>query len=203
MPAIPPPNFRDKYENSGLIGGWLIGRFYSAVASLIAGLQPPPASAFEVGAGEGYSTQRLAPMLPADCRFLSSEFEPALALRARQRNPGVAISTQSIYALERADASADLVLCLEVLEHLDDPARGLAELARVARHALIVSVPNEPLWRALNCARGKYWRDFGNTPGHLNHWSPRAFERFIGTRCEIVARVQPVPWTVVLAVPRR
>jgi len=196
-------NFRDKYEKSGLIGGWLIDRFYSTVAGLIAGLRPPPASAFEVGAGEGYSTQRLAPMLPADCRFMSSEFEPELVLQARQRNPGVAISTQSIYALERADVSADLVICLEVLEHLDDPARGLAELVRVARRALIVSVPNEPLWRALNCARGKYWSDFGNTPGHLNHWSPRAFERFIATRCEIVVRAQPLPWTVVLAVPRR
>lgn len=202
MPAE-PQNFRDKYEKSGLIGGWLIDRFYATVGDLIAGLQPPPRTAFEVGAGEGYSTQRLAPMLPADCRFTSSEFEPELALRARQRNPGVAISTQSIYAIGREDASADLVVCLEVLEHLDDPARGLAELARVARRALIVSVPNEPLWRALNCARGKYWGDLGNTPGHINHWSPWAFERFIATRCDVVARAQPLPWTVVLAVPRR
>lgn len=203
MSANPPENFRDKYEKSGLIGGWLIDRFYASIAGLIAGLQPPPTSAFEVGAGEGYSTQRLAPMMPADCRFVSSEFEPALALRARQRNPGVAVSTQSIYALEREDASADLVVCLEVLEHLDDPARGLAELARVARGALIVSVPNEPLWRVLNCARGKYWGDLGNTPGHLNHWTPRAFERFVGTRCRVLARVQPLPWTILLAVPRR
>lgn len=203
MSAPSPQNFRDKYEKSGLIGGWLIDRFYASIAGLIAGLRPPPASAFEVGAGEGYSTQRLAPMLPAACRFTSSEFEPELALRARQRNPGVAISTQSIYALERETASAELVICLEVLEHLDDPARGLAELARVARGALIVSVPNEPLWRALNCARGKYWDDWGNTPGHLNHWTPWAFERFVQTRCDVVARLQPLPWTVLLAVPRR
>jgi SAM-dependent methyltransferase len=203
MPAAEPQNFRDKYEKSGLIGGWLIDRFYAAIGGLVAGLQPPPASAFEVGAGEGFSTLRLAPMLPQDCRFVSSEFEPELARRARQRNPGVAIGTQSIYALEQGDASADLVICLEVLEHLEDPARGLAELARVARRALIVSVPNEPLWRVLNCARGKYWSDLGNTPGHLNHWSPWAFERFIATRCEVVARLQPLPWTVVLAVPRR
>ena len=203
MPEPQQQNFRDKYEKSGRIGGWLIDRFYTTVAGLVAGLRPTPVSAFEVGAGEGYSTQRLAPMLPEGCRFMSSEFDTELVLRARQRNPGVAISTQSIYALEREDASADLVICLEVLEHLDDPARGLAELARVARRAIIVSVPNEPVWRVLNCARGKYWDDFGNTPGHLNHWSPRAFERFIGTRCDIVARARPLPWTVVLAVPRR
>lgn len=198
-----PQNFRDKYEKSGVIGGWLIDRFYRSIGGLIAGLQPAPATAFEVGAGEGYSTQRLAPMLPRGCAFHSSEFEPELAARARARNPGIELSTQSIYALQRADASADLVVCLEVLEHLEDPARGLAELARVARRALIVSVPNEPLWRALNCARGKYWGALGNTPGHLNHWTPWAFERFVATRCDVVARLQPLPWTVLLAVPRR
>ena len=55
------------------------------------------------------------------------------------------------------------------------PERALAEMARVARGYLLVSVPREPLWRALNIARGAYVRDLGNTPGHLNHWSRRAF----------------------------
>ena len=38
---------------------------------------------------------------------------------------------------------------------------------------LLVSVPREPLWRALNVARGAYLRELGNTPGHVNHWSKR------------------------------
>ena len=50
-------------------------------------------------------------------------------------------------------------------------ARRDARAAR-ARH-LLVSVPREPLWRALNMLRGAYWRALGNTPGHLNHWSKR------------------------------
>jgi ubiquinone/menaquinone biosynthesis C-methylase UbiE len=196
-------NFRDKYEKSGRIGGWLIDRFYRAVGGAIARLDPPPATAFEVGAGEGYSTALLRGLLPASCRFESSEHEPLLAERAAARNPDVPFTAQSVYQLARGDASAELVICLEVLEHLDDPERGLAELARVAGRALIVSVPNEPLWRALNCARGKYLADLGNTPGHLNHWTPWAFERFVARRCRIVARLQPLPWTVVLAEPRR
>lgn len=196
-------NFRDKYEKAGAIGGRLIERFYGAIGRLVAGLDPAPRTAFEVGAGEGFSTQYLRRLLPAGCALESSEHEAALVERARARNPGVPFEQQSVYALSRADASADLVVCLEVLEHLDDPARGLAELARVAGRHLIVSVPNEPLWRVLNCARLKYLADLGNTPGHLQHWTPWAFERFVGTRLRVVRRVQSLPWTIVLAEPRR
>ena len=53
------------------------------------------------------------------------------------------------------------------------PEATLAEMARVARRHLLVSVPREPLWRGLNMARGAYLRDLGNTPGHVNHWSKR------------------------------
>ena len=53
------------------------------------------------------------------------------------------------------------------------PSTRVAEMARCAERHLLVSVPREPLWRMLNMARGAYWSDLGNTPGHLNHWSRR------------------------------
>ena len=68
-----------------------------------------------------------------------------------------------------------MATAIEVLEHVPDPEATVAEMARVARRWLLVSVPREPLWRGLNMARGAYWRALGNTPGHVNHWSKRAF----------------------------
>jgi len=195
-------NFRDKYEKSGRIGGALIRRFYAVIGELVRKVAPTPAVAFEVGAGEGYSTSYLRRSLPSGCAFESSEFDPALAERARARNPDIPFTVQSIYQLARPDRSADLVFCLEVMEHLQDPDRALDELARIARRAVILSVPNEPLWRVLNCARGRYLSAFGNTPGHIQHWTPRAFERFVARRFTILARAQPLPWTAVLAEPR-
>lgn len=41
-----------------------------------------------------------------------------------------------------ADASFDAALCLEVLEHIDEPRAFLREVSRVAPRQLIVSVPN-------------------------------------------------------------
>ena len=74
-----------------------------------------------------------------------------------------------------ADGEFDLATAIEVLEHVPEPEATLAEMARVARRRLLVSVPREPLWRGLNVARGAYLRELGNTPGHVNHWSKRAF----------------------------
>jgi hypothetical protein len=61
-----------------------------------------------------------------------------------------------------------------------------------------VSVPREPLWRALNLARLKYVGALGNTPGHLNHWSRRRFVEFLERRLQVVEVRSPMPWTMAL-----
>ena len=103
-------------------------------------------------------------------------------------------------SLPFADGEFDLASAIEVLEHVPDPERTLAEMARCAERHLLVSVPREPLWRMLNIARGAYWsRARATRPGHLNHWS-RALVR---GRCssrhgEVVEVRSPFPWTMLL-----
>ncbi|HMJ77504.1 MAG TPA: hypothetical protein VK507_16105 [Iamia sp.] len=82
---------------------------------------------------------------------------------------------------------------------MPDPAAALAELARVARHHLVLSVPREPIWRVANLARGKYIGALGNTPGHVNHWSSGAFTRLVASRLTVAQVHRPFPWTVVSA----
>ena len=91
----------------------------------------------------------------------------------------------------------DFASAIEVLEHVPEPDHTLAEMARVAKRHLLVSVPREPLWRGLNMARGSYLRDLGNTPGHVNHWSKRGFVSFLSNVGEpsSSARRSPGPWS--------
>jgi hypothetical protein len=110
----------------------------------------------------------------------------------------IEFEAQPVEQLEPEADSAQLVLCCEVLEHLDDPKRALDVLAELARPWLIASVPREPLWRALNLARLSYVRDLGNTPGHLSHWSKRGFVRFLSRRFEVIEVLSPLPWTMAL-----
>ena len=87
---------------------------------------------------------------------------------------------------------------IEALEHIPDPERTVAEMARVARSHLLVSVPREPLWRMLNVARGAYIGQLGNTPGHVNHWSKGAFVRLLERHGEVLEARFPFPWTMLL-----
>jgi hypothetical protein len=47
--------------------------------------------------------------------------------------------------------------------------------------------------------RGKYLSDFGNTPGHLNHWSKRGFLHLLSnTGFNLISIECPLPWMMVL-----
>lgn len=192
-------DFGDKYRSAGAVTGRIIDGFYGGVRSLIG--KADFSRALEVGCGEGYSTARLRDMLPDEVTLEASDVEPRLVDAATKRNPAVPIRQESIYDLSRTDNAFDLVFCMEVLEHLEDPGAALAELCRVTRGGLILTVPREPLWRALNCARGRYLSALGNTPGHLQHWSRGGFIRFVSTRARVVETRSPIPWTQVLARP--
>ena len=66
-------------------------------------------------------------------------------------------------ALPFPDQAFDLVLAIEVLEHVPGPESALAELARVCSGTLVASVPFEPIWRAGNLARRPLRRRAGAT----------------------------------------
>jgi SAM-dependent methyltransferase len=151
----------------------------------------------EVGCGEGFLARQLA----ADgYQVRGSDVSPTTIAEARQRSAGItppiAFQVADLYRLDPARDAAELVICCEVLEHLPDTAKALEVLKRLARPHLIVSVPKEPLWRALNLARGKYWSDLGNTPGHLQHWSSRDFVALLEQHVDVVEICTPLPWTM-------
>ena len=91
----------------------------------------------------------------------------------------------------------DLVLALEVLEHVPDPDAVLAEIARVGTGDVVLSVPWEPVWRLGNLARGRYVSELGNTPGHIQHFGRGAFRRLVGRHLAVRAVRRPFPWTFV------
>ena len=97
---------------------------------------------------------------------------------------------------------ADLVVCCEVLEHLEDPIKALNVLRSITGSHLVLSVPNEPVWRVLNMVRGKYWTDWGNTPGHIQHWSREGFIRFVSMYFQVTEIRSPVPWIMLLCQPK-
>jgi 2-polyprenyl-3-methyl-5-hydroxy-6-metoxy-1,4-benzoquinol methylase len=105
---------------------------------------------------------------------------------------------RSIYELTPERDSADLLVCCEVLEHLDKPEIGLMALEKTASKHIVLSVPREPIWRMFNLLRGKYVTSFGNTPGHIQHWTSRNFIESVSHHFNVLAVKKPIPWTMVL-----
>jgi ubiquinone/menaquinone biosynthesis C-methylase UbiE len=190
-------NVYDKYGTRNPVARAMMRGFLRAVTELYA--QVAPDSVLEVGCGEGHLAQHLVTSAPRPKRFVASDLD--LSVAARGLDPLIELKEASAYELPFEDRSFDLVVCCEVLEHLHEPERGLGEAARVARRAVILSTPREPLWRVLNVARGRYLRDLGNTPGHVQHFSRRGLVRLAERRLRIVQQRSPLPWTVILGEP--
>lgn len=192
-------NVYDKYGTRNPIARLLMAGFLDAVTELYCRVRP--ASVLEVGCGEGHLAAHLLSSAPRPQRFVATDV--SLSRVAPGLDPLLEFQEVSVYELPFADREFELVLCCEVLEHLDHPDRALRELWRVAGRNVIVSTPREPLWRALNMARGKYWTNLGNTPGHVQHFSARGLERQVAPHLRVLQRRVPLPWTVLLAEPRR
>ena len=195
--AVPTGNTFDKYGSTNPVVRRLMAGFESDLDQLFA--RAAPDSVLDVGCGEGVLTaswaERLGekPIVGIDLEDpkLQAEWE-------RRRRPNLRFVPMIADQLAFTDNEFDLATAIEVLEHVPEPESTLAEMARVAREHLLVSVPREPLWRALNVARGAYLRQLCNTPGHVNHWSKRAFVQLLEHHGEVIDIRSPFPWTMVL-----
>lgn len=160
-----------------------------------------PRTILEVGTGEGEVATRMTRRFPAAATLGVDLPDPSLVRHWTEVAWAPAFADAG--HLPFRDRSVDLVLAIEVLEHLAAPEAALAELARVGSGWVVLSVPLEPLWRAGNVVRRRYLGTLGNTPGHVQHWGRRAFTSLVGRHLDVHAVMSPLPWTLVVARPRR
>jgi SAM-dependent methyltransferase len=191
-------NTFDKYGSTNPVVRRLMGGFEGTLDELFT--QADPQSLLDVGCGEGVLTHQWAQRLGDERRVVGIDLDdPALhAEWAKRTAPNLEYRVMKAENLPFADDEFDTATAIEVLEHVPDAEHTVAEMARVAKRWLLVSVPREPLWRGLNMARGAYWKDLGNTPGHVNHWSKRSFVALLSRHGDVVQARSPFPWTMLL-----
>jgi SAM-dependent methyltransferase len=99
---------------------------------------------FNAGAGEcGYSRMLLD--LPGVVSLVESDFEFRFQV-PKKVDPRQVFFCASLTEIPLTDRTFDLVLCTEVLEHIQEDQRALSELGRVMtpRGWLLISVPTPP-----------------------------------------------------------
>jgi 2-polyprenyl-3-methyl-5-hydroxy-6-metoxy-1,4-benzoquinol methylase len=191
-------NAYDKYGSKNPVVRWIMKGFSDSLSVLVA--RAAPSTIHELGCGEGYWVLNWNQQ---GIEARGSDFSEKVIGLARENAESRGISpalfsARSIYDIEPRQDSADLVVCCEVLEHLEDPEAGLEALKRVATDYVILSVPREPIWCILNLLRGKYITSFGNTPGHIQHWSSSKFIALVNRYFDIAEVRKPLPWTMLL-----
>ena len=95
----------------------------------------------EAGCGEGYGADLIAGVAR---RVVAVDYDAAAVAHVRSRYPAVEVMGANLAELPLPDASVDIVVNFQVIEHLWDQPQFVAECARVLRPSglLMVSTPN-------------------------------------------------------------
>ena len=166
-------NHFDKYSSNNFIIKYIMQKFTKNLDDLIYSL--PDKTLFDLGCGEGHWINRYRnkgyKVEGADY----SENQQKLAYDIYKIKIKI-IDVYNEHFIKNLNqilykANINNILLSEVLEHLEDPELIIEKLHQLKINNLIITVPNEPIWRILNCLRLKYLRNLGNTPGHINHFS--------------------------------
>lgn len=187
----------EKYTNTNPLQQFFLRRFFKKIRKLFKKIGEKT-SVLDVGCGEGFTIRTLKALSP-NSTFVGVDTDKKALAYAQERDAPTTYVEASIFALPFPDKSFDLILCNEVLEHLDNPGKALRELRRVTKKYILVSVPHEPLFRLSNLIRGRNISRLGNYPFHLQTWTKRKFVNFIETEFRVIEVCTPFPWTVLLA----
>jgi 2-polyprenyl-3-methyl-5-hydroxy-6-metoxy-1,4-benzoquinol methylase len=199
----PEGNYFDKYTNKNLAIKRIMSAYFHNLDIILNEVEA--SMIYDSGCGEGYVSQHIAMHYLGKkeiVKIVASDLSNTLIEKAIMDYPNIQFCQCSIYDTKEQDNSYDFVLATEVLEHLEAPEKALNELFRISKKYILISVPNEPIWRITNILRGKYWKDFGNTPGHVNHWSTKDILNILKEHGEIDIVRKPFPWTMVLCKKR-
>jgi 2-polyprenyl-3-methyl-5-hydroxy-6-metoxy-1,4-benzoquinol methylase len=190
-----------KYQEKSRLKRGLIKRFVERFHSLFLRANPV-ASVLEVGMGEGFLSGYLSERFPG-VRFEGLDTDEVSLQRAAQLFPRIRTHHGTIYDLQSRAGDFDLVMCCEVLEHLADPDRALAEIVALGPKRAIFTVPHEPYFMLSNLLRGKNVTRFGNDIDHHNHWGKGSFEQLLSKRFDIEELTASYPFLLALVTPRR
>lgn len=188
-------NFK-KHNTKNPIGRIFLNNFLNSVVKTTKPLHID--SVLDVGCGEGFTLDRLQ-REKIGKSYEGIEYEQSAVDLAKKLYPSLTFKQGDIYKLPYKSNSFDLVVCTEVLEHLENPKKAYRELIRVSKKYILLTVPNEPFFTIQRIGRLQNIIHLGAHPEHIQHWTLFAFTKFVKVRgVKLITRKFPIPWTMVV-----
>jgi 2-polyprenyl-3-methyl-5-hydroxy-6-metoxy-1,4-benzoquinol methylase len=187
-----------KYANKNRVHQYMLRRFLDAAHREIMRLSP--ASILDFGCGEGFFLKAMLDRgMPKDCQVTGIDIRNASVAMAKDLCPMFRFDCTDLFKLIPEKENYDLVMAIEILEHLTDPGPYLQHLTRLCRKNLLLTVPNEPWFRLMNFLRGRNIVHLGDHPEHINHWSLAAFGSWVRSYLIIDKLYSVFPWVILVA----
>jgi GT2 family glycosyltransferase/ubiquinone/menaquinone biosynthesis C-methylase UbiE len=163
---------------------------YAAVLGLVAGKE-----VLDVACGEGYGSRLLSEVAKSVVGVDISPDAVDHARRIYEDRPNLSFHEGSVTALPLGNASVDVVVSFETLEHLEQQREMLAEIRRVlrTRGVLVLSSPNRPVYSREGEQRNEFHvkeLDFGELDALLRERFPAV--RYFGQRLAAGSVLQPL-----------
>jgi 2-polyprenyl-3-methyl-5-hydroxy-6-metoxy-1,4-benzoquinol methylase len=136
------------------------GPWYGLVKSALSSELLDSSRVLEIGCGGGDFAAWLAARGPREVVAQDFSATPIEMAQRRFRHDNLTYSVGNIEAIDARDASFDIVISCETIEHVPDPATAVAELARVLRPGgtLLLTTPN---YMSLTGIQRLYWKATG------------------------------------------
>lgn len=175
---------------------YALKRFFATINRLM----PEVNTVLDAGCGEGYGAREIL-KAHDDLRIIGTDLSLTALMQVPLLVPEMPVFLSDVTKLPVPTDSVDLVVSFEVMEHLPHPDLALEEYKRVSNRYIMISVPNEPLFRLLRMARGDNIAQWGNHPEHVNHWDLFTLQKYVQKHgLRVVKAVSPPPfiWAIVL-----
>lgn len=184
-----------KYLASNPVVRRLIARWLGALSGLVSANVPRDEPLLDAGAGAGFSLAGFA----TGRQVVAVDLQVAKVSQIPDRVAHAHLVAADVTRLPFPDGAVGWATSIEVLEHLPAPELLVAELARVCRDGVIVSVPWEPWFMLGNLGRGKNLRRLGNDPEHIGAFGPETLAELLQGSFEQVAVSRRLPWLLAVA----
>ncbi len=185
-----------KYRNRNPLVRFAINRFFKTLRVLLT--QTGVINILDAGCGEGFYIYHLVRNCPCNLKFTGIDHNYDAILTAKILIPDQQFIQADIYQIPQKDKAFDMVLCLEVLEHLEDLGKALQEIFRVSAKYCLFSVPHEPFFSMCRLLGGKDIARFGRHPEHINRLKSKDIIKMLGGRFKNIKKFTSFPWIFIL-----
>jgi len=186
-----------KYKSKNPIKRFFVKLFLGRVEKLVKGTGGK--RIIDVGCGEGQAIKYLKKKI-SKLEIVGVDISRQAVELARKDNPEVKFLVGDVNKIDKlvGNEKFDLVMCLEVLEHLDRPEGALEAFGRLNSDKFLFSVPNEPFFSLGNFLMLKNISRFGNDSDHKQRWTKGEFAKLVKKHFKVIKVETAGFWTIVM-----